>query len=62
MEDRRRIILEGNVLKTLFLLSIPTIMMATHAVRGNKAISLNTLPAGEYIAKIGSKVVKFSKS
>lgn len=28
MEDRRRIILEGNVLKTLFLLSIPTIMMA----------------------------------
>ncbi|WP_311678970.1 MATE family efflux transporter [Sneathia vaginalis] len=28
MEDRRRIILEGKVLKTLFLLSIPTIMMA----------------------------------
>lgn len=28
MEERRRIILEGNVLKTLFLLSIPTIMMA----------------------------------
>lgn len=28
MEDRRKIILEGNVLKTLFLLSIPTIMMA----------------------------------
>lgn len=28
MEDRRKIILEGNALKTLFLLSIPTIMMA----------------------------------
>ncbi len=28
MEDRRKIILEGNVLVTLFLLSIPTVMMA----------------------------------
>lgn len=28
LEDRRKIILEGNVLTTLFLLSIPTIMMA----------------------------------
>lgn len=28
MEDRRKIILEGNVLVTLFLLSIPTIMMS----------------------------------
>ena len=28
MEDRRNIILNGNVIVTLFLLSIPTIMMA----------------------------------
>lgn len=59
------LIIEGatnNGTEQVCVYSVTGQLMATHAVRGNKAISLNTLPAGEYIAKIGSKVVKFSKS
>lgn len=59
------LIIEGatnNGTKQVCVYSVTGQLVATHAVRGNKAISLNTLPAGEYIAKIGSKVVKFSKS
>ena len=59
------LIIEGatnNGTEQVCVYSVTGQLVATHAVRGNKAISLNTLPAGEYIAKIGSKVVKFSKS
>ena len=59
------LIIEGatnNGTEQVCVYSVTGQLMATHAVRGNKAISLNTLPAGEYIAKIGSKVVKFAKS
>lgn len=59
------LIIEGatcNGTEQVNVYSVTGQLVATHAVRGNKAISLNTLPAGEYIAKIGSKVVKFSKS
>lgn len=59
------LIIEGatnNGTEQVCVYSVTGQLVATHAVRGNKAISLNTLPAGEYIAKIGSKVVKFAKS
>lgn len=59
------LIIEGatnNGTEQVYVYSVTGQLVATHAVRGNKTIFLNTLPAGEYIAKIGSKVVKFSKS
>lgn len=59
------LIIEGatnNGTEQVCVYSVTGQLVATHAVRGNKTIFLNTLPAGEYIAKIGSKVVKFSKS
>lgn len=59
------LIIEGatnNGTEQVCVYSVTGQLVATHVVRGNKTISLNTLPAGEYIAKIGSKVVKFAKS
>lgn len=59
------LIIEGatnNGTEQVCVYSVTGQLVATHAVRGNKTIFLNTLPAGEYIAKIGRKVVKFSKS
>lgn len=59
------LIIEGatnNGTEQVCVYSVTGQLAATHVVRGNKTISLNTLPAGEYIAKIGSKVVKFTKS
>ena len=59
------LIIEGatnNGTEQVCVYSVTGQLVATHAVRGNKTICINTLPAGEYIAKIGSKVVKFSKS
>lgn len=51
----------ANCIVTLNIYTVAGQIVATHHVEGNKVISLDTLPAGQYIVKAGGKVTKIVK-